>query len=82
MMRIDTSNIWLERVITQDNKLLAFFSHKLLEAQYSHAVTEQELSSIVELLKEHRSMLLGQEIVTHADYLNLLNMNTLFVERV
>jgi len=82
IIHTDASDVQLGGVITQDNKPLAFFSRKLSEAQRSYTVTERELLSIVELLKEYRNMLLGQKIVIYTDHLNLLNVNTTSIERV
>ena len=45
-------------------------------------MTEYELLSIIELLKEYRNILLGQKIAVYVDYLNLLNANTASIERV
>ena len=50
-------------VITQDNRPIAFFSRKLTKAQQRYTVTELELLSIVELLKEFKGMLLGYEVI-------------------
>ena len=52
-------------------ELIAFYSRKLNPAQ----TTEQELLSIVETLKEFRTILLGQQLVIHTDYLNLTHKN-------
>ncbi len=47
------------REITQDTRPIAFFSHKLTKAEEGYTVTELELLSIVELLKDFKGMLLG-----------------------
>ena len=69
IIHTDASDVQLGGVITQDNKPLAFFSRKLLDAQKSYTVTERELLSIVEILKEYRNMLLGQKIIVYTDHL-------------
>ena len=53
----DSSKFQLGAVITQNNRLLAFFSHKLNTAQQKYSVTEQELLALVETPKEFKSML-------------------------
>ena len=76
VIHTDASDMQLGGVITQDNKPLAFFNRKLSEAQRSYTITERELLSIVELLKEYRNMLLGQPNEIYTEHLNLLNVNT------
>jgi hypothetical protein len=55
----DASTRQLGGVITQDIRPIAFFSRKLTKAQQRYSVTELELLSIVELLKDFKGMLLG-----------------------
>jgi hypothetical protein len=55
----DASTRQLGGVITQDIRPIAFFSRKLTKAQQRYSVTELELLSIVELLKNFKGMLLG-----------------------
>ena len=53
----DSSKFQLGAVITQNNRLLAFFSRKLNTMQQTYSVTKQELLAIVETLKEFKGML-------------------------
>ena len=59
-------------MITQQNRLLAFFSRKLSPAQQKYSVTKQELLAIVETLKEFKGMLWGQTIMVYTDHKNLM----------
>ena len=68
----DASSRQLGAVITQNNRPIAFFSRKLSEAQQKYSVTELELLSIVETLKEFRGMLWGQRIKVYTDHQNLM----------
>ena len=68
----DASTRQLGGVITQNNRVIAFFSRKLTLAQTKYTVTELELLSIVELLKEFKGMLLGQRITVWTDHQNLI----------
>ena len=56
----DSSKFQLGAIITQNNRPLAFFSHKLNTAQQKYSVTKQELLAIVETLKEFKVMLCCQ----------------------
>jgi len=67
----DASKRQLGAVITQDNRPIAFFSRKLNSAQSKYSITELELLSIVETLKEFKGMLLGQKIEVYTDHINL-----------
>ncbi len=67
----DASSMQLGAVITQDNRLIAFFSRKLSKTQQKYSVTEIELLAIVETLKEFNGMLLGQDIKVYTDHKNL-----------
>ena len=62
----------LGAVITQNGKPLAFFSRKLSKAQQKYSITELELLSIVESLKEFKSMLWGQRLKVFTDHKNLV----------
>ena len=60
------NNKQLGVVISQDGKPSAFYSWKLNSAQRNNITIEQELLSIVEILKEVRNILLGQIIKVHS----------------
>ena len=68
----DASSRQLGAVITQAGRPLAFFSRKLSETQRKYSVTELELLSIVECLKEFKGMLWGQRIKVYTDHKNLV----------
>jgi hypothetical protein len=68
---MDASSMQLGAVITQDNRLIAFFSRKLSKTQQKYSVTEIELLAIVETLKEFKGMLWGQNIMVYTDHKNL-----------
>jgi hypothetical protein len=74
----DASHTQLGSVISQDKRPIAFYSRKLNPAQTRYTTTERELLSIVEILKEFRNILLGQQITIYTDHQNLTytNFNT------
>ncbi len=67
----DASQTQLGATIVQDEKPIAFWSRKLTPAQTRYTVTEKELLSLVEVLKEFRNILLGQRLILHTDHQNL-----------
>ena len=67
----DASTRQLGSVIVQNNRPIAFFSRKLTKAQQKYSVTELELLSIVETLKEFKGILWGQKVRVYTDHLNL-----------
>jgi hypothetical protein len=67
----DASMMQLGSVITQGNKLIAFFSRKLSVMQTKYSVTKIKLLALVETLKEFQGMLWGQTIKVYTDHKNL-----------
>lgn len=67
----DSSERQMGGMISQNSRPVAYWSKKLSSAQQKYPTTEQELLAIVELLKEFRSMLLGQRIRVYTDHKNL-----------
>ena len=51
-VHMDASNLQLGAVISQNNKLIAFYSRKLNPAQTRYTTTKKEILAIVETLKE------------------------------
>ena len=64
----DASHTQLGVVISQNNKLIAFYSRKGQPSQRKYTTTEHELLSIIETLKEFKNTLLGQQIVVYTDH--------------
>ena len=69
----DSSKFHLGAVITQNNRLLAFFSRKLNKVHEKYRMTKQELPTILETLKEFKGMLWGQRITMYSDHNNIMH---------
>ena len=79
----DASDIQLGAVITQkdsnnNNRLIAFYSRKLIPAQTRYTTTERELLSIVETCSESWNILLGYPINIYTDHKNLMHDTFLY----
>ena len=68
----NASAFQLGAVIIQTGKPIAFYSIKLTDAQQRYTVTERELQTIVETIKELRTILLGQKLRIHTDHKKLI----------
>lgn len=62
--------IRLVETVSQVGKPLTFYSRKLASAQKNYIEMDQDLLSIMDTLKEFRTMLLGQRITVHTDHKN------------
>ena len=72
----DASDTQIGAVISQEGKPVAHFSRTLNSAQRNYTVTDKELLSIVEVLKEYRSILYGHRVKVYTDHKNLTHSNT------
>ena len=73
----------LGAVISQKVKPIAFNGRKLTDYEIRYTVTERELLSIIETIKEFRTILLGQRLRIYNDHKKLTckNFNTDIVLR-
>ncbi|POM57987.1 Gag-pol fusion protein [Phytophthora palmivora] len=67
----DASRLQLGAVITQTQQPIVFWSKKCNQAQTMYPANRLQLQTIVLLLQEFRSLLLGQELHLFTDHLNL-----------
>lgn len=68
----DASGRQIGGVIVQGKRIIACFSRSLTDTQRKYSTMEWELLSVVEILKEYRTMLLGFPVTIHTDHKNLL----------
>ena len=66
----DASDLQLGAILKQGDKTLAFFSKKLTSPQRNYGVGEKEMLSVIEALKEFRTMIFGYLIDIYTDHQN------------
>ena len=67
----DASALQLGAVVSQKDKPTAFYSRKLTDTQQRYTVTDRELLSIVETLREFKTILLGQKLRIYNHHKNI-----------
>ena len=70
-IQTDASAFQLGAVIRHKGKPIAFYSRKLTYHKQLHTVTNKEVLSIVETLKEFRTILLGLKLIIYTNNENL-----------
>ncbi|GMF14413.1 unnamed protein product [Phytophthora fragariaefolia] len=68
----DASGTQVGGLVMQGIRILACYSRSLTKHQFNYTTMELELLSIVELLREYRTMLLGFPVVVPTDHKNLI----------
>ena len=64
----NASAFQLGPVIIQKEKHMNFYSEKITDSQQQYKLIDKELISIVETLKEFKTILLGQKLIIYSDH--------------
>jgi hypothetical protein len=64
----DASGIAIGAVLTQDNRLVAYFSEKLNDAKEKYSMYDKEFYVVIQALKKWRHLLIPKEFVLYSDY--------------
>ena len=72
----DSNKYQMGAIISQNGRLVLYWSQKLSTTQKKYPNTDQELLVIVDCLKQYKTILFGQCITVWTDHRNLTYKNT------
>jgi hypothetical protein len=66
-VRCDVSGFFIRAVLSQDNRLVTYFSEKLNEENIKYSMYDKEFYTVIQALKKWRHYLVPKEFVLYSD---------------
>ncbi len=71
-LEVDASNKGIGGTLTQNNKIIGFFSKQLLQSQQNYSIMEKEMFAVMKSCEHFQKITQGSKIIIYTDHANLL----------